>query len=99
MIDIANTKINFLKSRIITFIFSSILVVLSFGAFFVSGLNFGIDFKGGTLIEIETENEIEIAGLRDNLNTLSLGDVQVQEFGSKNNLLIRVEQQLSLIHI
>ena len=93
MIDIANTKIDFLKSRIITFIFSSILVVLSFGAFFVSGLNFGIDFKGGTLIEIETENEIEIAGLRDNLNTLSLGDVQVQEFGSKNNLLIRVEQQ------
>ncbi|MDC3163584.1 protein translocase subunit SecF, partial [Pelagibacteraceae bacterium] len=55
--------------------------------------NFGIDFKGGTLIEIETENEIEIAGLRDNLNSLSLGDVQVQEFGSKNNLLIRVEQQ------
>ena len=93
MIDIANTKIDFLKSRIITFIFSSILVVLSFGAFFVSGLNFGIDFKGGTLIEIETANEIEIAGLRDNLNSLSLGDVQVQEFGSKNNLLIRVEQQ------
>ena len=93
MIDIANTKIDFLKSRIITFIFSSILVVLSFGAFFVSGLNFGIDFKGGTLIEIETENEIEIAGLRDILNSLSLGDVQVQEFGSKNNLLIRVEQQ------
>ena len=50
MIDIANTKINFLKSRIITFIFSSILVVLSFGAFFVSGLNFGIDFKGGTSV-------------------------------------------------
>ena len=93
MIDVANTKIDFLKSRIITFIFSSILVVLSFGAFFVSGLNFGIDFKGGTLIEIETDNEIEIAGLRDNLNSLSLGDVQVQEFGSKNNLLIRVEQQ------
>ena len=93
MIDVATTKIDFLKSRIITFIFSSILVVLSFGAFFVSGLNFGIDFKGGTLIEIETENEIEIAGLRDNLNSLSLGDVQVQEFGSKNNLLIRVEQQ------
>ena len=45
MIDIANTKINFLKSRIITFIFSSILVVLSFGAFYVSGLNFRIDFK------------------------------------------------------
>ena len=70
------------------------MIFLSIGAFFVNGLNFGIDFKGGTLIEIETSQEIEISGLRDNLNTLELGDVQVQEFGSSKNLLIRVEQQL-----
>ena len=93
MIDIANTKINFLKSRIITFIFSSILVVLSFGAFFVSGLNFGIDFKGGTLIEIETAEKVDLGEIRSNLNSLSIGDVQVQEFGSTKNILIRVEQQ------
>ena len=74
-------------------VLSSALIIISLLLLVFKGLNFGIDFKGGTLIEIETENEIEIAGLRDNLNSLSLGDVQVQEFGSKNNLLIRVEQQ------
>ena len=94
MFDISGTSINFLRVRFITFIASSVLIVLSIAAFFISGLNFGIDFKGGTLIEIETTNEIEIAGLRDNLNTLQLGDVQVQEFGSSKNLLIRVEQQI-----
>ena len=94
MFDISGTSINFLRVRFITFIASSVLIVLSIAAFFISGLNFGIDFKGGTLIEIETTNEIEIAGLRDNLNTLQLGDVQVQEFGSSKNLLIRVEQQM-----
>ena len=94
MLNISGTQINFLKVRVITFILSAILIFLSIGAFFVNGLNFGIDFKGGTLIEIETSQEIEISGLRDNLNTLELGDVQVQEFGSSKNLLIRVEQQL-----
>ena len=94
MLNISGTQINFLKVRVITFILSAILICLSIGAFFVNGLNFGIDFKGGTLIEIETSQEIEISSLRDNLNTLELGDVQVQEFGSSKNLLIRVEQQL-----
>ena len=94
MLNISGTQINFLKVRVITFILSTILIFLSIGAFFVNGLNFGIDFKGGTLIEIETSQEIEISSLRDNLNTLELGDVQVQEFGSSKNLLIRVEQQL-----
>ena len=94
MLNISGTQINFLKVRVITFILSAILIFLSIGTFFVNGLNFGIDFKGGTLIEIETSQEIEISGLRDNLNTLELGDVQVQEFGSSKNLLIRVEQQL-----
>ena len=82
MLNISGTQINFLKVRVITFILSAILICLSIGAFFVNGLNFGIDFKGGTLIEIETSQEIQISGLRDNLNTLELGDVQVQEFGS-----------------
>ena len=83
----------FAKGRNKFNILSISLVVISLLFLIFKGLNFGIDFKGGTLIEIETENEIEIAGLRDNLNSLNLGDVQVQEFGSKNNLLIRVEQQ------
>ena len=93
MIDLSKSSIDFLKSRYIAFIVSAILIFLSIGLFFLNGLNFGIDFKGGTLIEIETQNKIEISQVRSSLNSLSLGDIQVQEFGSDKNLLIRIEQQ------
>ena len=93
MIDLSKSSIDFLKSKYIAFIASVILILLSIGLFFLNGLNFGIDFKGGTLIEIETQNKIEISQVRSSLNSLSLGDIQVQEFGSDKNLLIRIEQQ------
>ncbi len=93
MIDLSKSSVDFLKGKYIAFITSIILIILSIGLFFLNGLNFGIDFKGGTLIEIETQNKIEISEVRSSLNSLSLGDVQVQEFGSDKNLLIRIEQQ------
>ena len=93
MIDLSKSSIDFLKGKYVAFITSIILILLSIGLFFLNGLNFGIDFKGGTLIEIETQNKIEISEVRSSLNSLSLGDVQVQEFGSDKNLLIRIEQQ------
>ena len=94
MIDIANTKIDFLKSRIITFIFSSILVVLSFGTFFVSGLNFGIDFKGGTLIELRAESKnIQISDIRSAFSNMNLGDLNVKEFGKEGDYLIKFEKK------
>ena len=93
MIDLSQSSIDFLKGKYIAFITSIILILLSIGLFFLNGLNFGIDFKGGTLIEIETQNKIEISEVRSSLNSLSLGDIQVQEFGSDKNLLIRIEQQ------
>ena len=93
MIDLSKSSIDFLKGKYIAFITSIILILFSIGLFFLNGLNFGIDFKGGTLIEIETQNKIEISEVRSSLNSLSLGDVQVQEFGSDKNLLIRIEQQ------
>ena len=93
MIDLSKISIDFLKGKYVAFITSIILILLSIGLFFLNGLNFGIDFKGGTLIEIETQNKIEISEVRSSLNSLSLGDVQVQEFGSDKNLLIRIEQQ------
>tara|TARA_B100000401_G_scaffold422845_1_gene350226 strand:+ start:452 stop:1378 length:927 start_codon:yes stop_codon:yes gene_type:complete len=93
MIDLSKSSIDFLKGKYVAFITSVILILLSIGLFFLNGLNFGIDFKGGTLIEIETQNKIEISEVRSSLNSLSLGDIQVQEFGSDKNLLIRIEQQ------
>ena len=93
MIDLSKSSIDFLKGKYVAFITSIILIFLSIGLFFLNGLNFGIDFKGGTLIEIETQNKIEISEVRSSLNSLSLGDIQVQEFGSDKNLLIRIEQQ------
>jgi preprotein translocase SecF subunit len=91
--SLKDTKIPFMSAKIVAFIFSIILIIFSFSSFFYSGLNFGIDFKGGTLIEIETELEIDLAELRASLNSLSLGDIQVQEFGSSKDILIRIEQQ------
>ena len=93
MINFSKSSIDFLKGKYVAFITSIILILLSIGLFFLNGLNFGIDFKGGTLIEIETQNKIEISEVRSSLNSLSLGDIQVQEFGSDKNLLIRIEQQ------
>ena len=93
MIDFSKSSIDFLKGKYVAFITSIILILLSIGLVFLNGLNFGIDFKGGTLIEIETQNKIEISEVRSSLNSLSLGDIQVQEFGSDKNLLIRIEQQ------
>ena len=92
--NLSNTAIPFMSKRVGAFIFSAILIVLSFASLFYSGLNFGIDFKGGTLIEIETADEVNLSEIRSNLNSLSLGDIQVQEFGSTKNILIRVEQQI-----
>ena len=88
-----NTKIKFLALRKPAFILSSILIISSVLIYSFNGLNFGIDFRGGTLIEIETNEAENLSTLRKSLNSLDLGDVQVQEFGSPKNILIRVEQQ------
>jgi len=88
-----NTKIKFLALRKPAFILSTILIISSVFIYSFNGLNFGIDFRGGTLIEIETNEAENLSTLRKSLNSLDLGDVQVQEFGSPKNILIRVEQQ------
>jgi preprotein translocase SecF subunit len=70
-----------------------VLIICSVLIYSFKGLNFGIDFRGGTLIEVETSESENLSNLRSILNNLELGDIQVQEFGSAKNILIRVEQQ------
>lgn len=88
-----NTKINFVGYRRFSYPLSALLIVASIAVFLVQGLNFGIDFRGGVLIEIKTEGPADVVELRDRLGALGLGEVQVQEFGAPDDILIRVQQQ------
>ena len=70
-----------------SFIISSIFLLLA------RGLNFGIDFNGGTLIEVQKiSGNADVSEMRSRLGQLDLGNIQLQEFGKKTDLLIRVEQ-------
>tara|TARA_Y100001958_G_scaffold158940_1_gene158471 strand:+ start:759 stop:1667 length:909 start_codon:yes stop_codon:yes gene_type:complete len=72
------------------------LTVFVIGLIFIifKGLNFGIDFKGGTLIEIRSEDQkINISDIRSSLKNLNLGDINVKQFGKKGDFLIKVEQK------
>ena len=74
-------------------IFSFILIFLSISILLFKGLNLGVDFKGGTLIEIRAENEkINISEIRQSLLRMNLGDVTVKKFGEKNDYLIKIEK-------
>ena len=73
-------------------ILSISLVVISLFFLVFKGLNFGIDFKGGTLIELRsTDSKINVSSLRDNLNQMNLGDVSVKNFGNQTDFLIKFE--------
>ena len=73
-------------------IVSVILVVSSILLLVFKGLNFGIDFKGGTLIELRAaDKKINISSLRDSLNNMDLGDVSVKNFGNETDFLIKFE--------
>ena len=74
------------------FVFSSVMIIGSLLAFLVQGLNFGIDFKGGILVEISSSEPVDIAGLRGRMQTLDLGEVQIQQFGTPTDVLIRVAE-------
>ena len=73
-------------------IFSSILIFLSILVLLTKGLNLGVDFKGGTLIEVRTENSITtIAEIRESFLKMNLGDVTVKKFGKENDYLVKIE--------
>jgi len=73
-------------------ILSISLVIVSLLLLTFKGLNFGIDFKGGTLIELRSsDNKINVSSLRENLNTMNLGDVSVKNFGNELDFLIKFE--------
>ena len=88
-----NPKIDFLGRRKLFLVFSACLMVASLAAVAILGLNLGVDFRGGILIEIQTEEPADLADLRRRLGALDLGQVTLQEFGATNDVLINVERQ------
>ena len=87
-------KIDFMRWHLPGFAFSLVLTALTIGAFLTVGLNYGIDFVGGTLIEARTTSgPADLAGMRAKINALNLGEASLQQFGSPTDVLIRLPQQ------
>ncbi|AZU03978.1 SecF protein [Glycocaulis alkaliphilus] len=84
------TNFGFIRMRVGAFVLSLFMVLGSVTAFFTMGLNLGIDFRGGTAIEISTQGPADIALIREVVTAAVPGDVQVQGFGTEEDVLIRV---------
>jgi preprotein translocase subunit SecF len=89
-----NTHFDFTQFRRISFPISATLSIIAITLFFTHGLNFGIDFKGGTLLEVRAKSgTADIGSMRTTLSGLGLGEVQLQQFGGPADVLIRVAEQ------
>jgi len=85
------TRVRFVRLRSLAFAFSAILMIASLGILFTKGLNLGIDFTGGVLIELRTETPADLGQMRDLLRDESLGEVSLQNFGDDREVLIRIQ--------
>ena len=90
-------RINFLRFKNFASLLSLLAIIFSLTFLFYKNLNFGIDFEGGTLIELQKNDDLSLSQIRGELSSLNIGDFQIQTFGSENNILIRIENSSSLI--
>jgi preprotein translocase SecF subunit len=90
-----NTNFDFLRIKVIAFLFSLIILSGTFISLMVNNLNYGIDFKGGILLELRSKNSNSpnINELREKISTLNAGEVSIQNFGKDTDFLVRIQKQ------
>jgi preprotein translocase subunit SecF len=89
-----DTKFDFMRFRRVSFPISAVLSIIAISLYFFHGLNFGIDFVGGTLFEVQSKvGDADIVKMRSTIAGLNLGEAQLQQFGAANDVLIRIPQQ------
>jgi len=88
----AGTKIDFMGKRKLAFVFSAVILLVAAGALVARGLSLGIDFTGGTLVELGYEQDADIPAIRAVLEQGGYGDSSVQQFGTARDVLIRLAQ-------
>ena len=88
-----NTRIDFIRLRWTTYLISFSVTIITILSLLTHGLNLGIDFKGGVLLEIQTKEIANLAQLREKVAGFDLGDASLQEFGSPHDVLIRIGRQ------
>ena len=90
-----NTNFDFLRIKVIAFFFSLLILSGAFISLMVNNLNYGIDFKGGILLELRSKNSNSpnINELREKISTLNAGEVSIQNFGKDTDFLVRIQKQ------
>ncbi len=84
------THIDFMGKRKIAFVVSAVLMVLSISVLVMKGLNFGLDFTGGTLIEVSYPSAVKISDVKANLKSADVSDAVVQQFGTASDIVVRI---------
>lgn len=89
------TNIPFIKYHIAGMVFSALVVLISLGALYVKGLNFGVDFTGGMVVEIRTPQVPDLGVMRENFVKAGFADLSIQEFGAPTDFLLRLSKEQS----
>jgi preprotein translocase SecF subunit len=89
----ADTRIPFMRFHKLFLGISAVVVVVSILLLLIDGLNLGIDFRGGILLDVKTQGPADLSAMRQTLSGLGLGEIGLQEFGAPDNVLIRLQKQ------
>ena len=91
----SNTNFDFLKFKKVAFLFSSLIILGTLLSLLLNSLNYGIDFKGGILLELRAKNlnVAKIDDLRNKISSLNVGEISIQKFGKETDFLVRIQKQ------